>query len=75
MQKEKFYREIADILEVDDLTDTDILANYATWDSLSILSAVAMIGSRYRVNLTARDLRSVATAGELYDLVAAHCYS
>ena len=67
---EDFYRKIAEILEVDEVNASDVLADFPEWDSLSVLSAIAMIGKDYGVNLMARDLRGVATAQTLRDLVA-----
>jgi acyl carrier protein len=66
---EGFYEKIAEILEVDTLNASDELADFPEWDSLSVLSAIAMIGADYGVNLTAADLRGVATAEALRDLV------
>jgi acyl carrier protein len=67
---EAFYEKIAEILEVDVVNASDVLTDFAEWDSLSVLSAIAMIGADYGVNLTAADLRGVATAQALRDLVA-----
>ena len=65
-----FYVKLADILEVDEIKLTDTLESFSGWDSLGMLSVIAMIGSEFGVNLTARDLRGVDTAQGLYDLVA-----
>lgn len=65
-----FYGKIAEILEVDDVKASDVLADFPEWDSLSVLSVIAMVGSDYGVNLVAGDLRGVATAQGLRDLVA-----
>ena len=42
-----FYEKIAEILEVDTVNATDVLADFAEWDSLSVLSAIAMVGADY----------------------------
>ena len=65
-----FYEKIAEILEVDAVNAADVLADFPEWDSLSVLSAIAMISADYGVNLTAANLRGVATAQALRDLVA-----
>jgi acyl carrier protein len=65
-----FYEKIAEILEVDAVKSSDVLADFPEWDSLSVLSAIAMISADYGVNLTAANLRGVATAEALRDLVA-----
>jgi acyl carrier protein len=66
-----FYEKIAEILEVDVVNPSDVLADFPEWDSLSVLSFIAMVGADYGVNLTAADLRGAATAQALHDLVAA----
>ena len=66
-----FYEKIAEILEVDTVNASDVLADFEEWDSLSVLSTIAMIGTDYGVNLVAGDLRRVSTAEALRDLVAA----
>ena len=68
---EEFYKRVAEILEVEEVKGSDVLESFPEWDSLSMLSVIAMVGSNYGVNLTARDVRSVATAEGLHDLVAA----
>lgn len=65
-----FYEKIAEILEVDVVNASDVLADFEEWDSLSVLSAIVMISADYGVNLTAANLRGVATAQALRDLVA-----
>jgi acyl carrier protein len=65
-----FYGKIAEILEVDAVNPSDLLADFPEWDSLSVLSVIAMAGSDYGVVLTAADLRGVGTAQGLHDLVA-----
>lgn len=66
---DEFCKQLAEILELDEVTASDVLENFPEWDSLSVLSVVAMIDAQYRVNLTATDLRTVRTAQSLYELV------
>ena len=66
---EEFLKKIADILEEDELKETDELKSFAQWDSLSVLSVIAMLDANYGVNLRAADLATVNTAGELWKLV------
>ena len=66
---EEFLKKIADILEEEELKETDELKSFAQWDSLSVLSVIAMLDANYGVNLRAADLATVNTAGELWKLV------
>ena len=66
---EEFNIELAEILEVDEVRASDVLANFPTWDSLSVLSVIVMIQRKYSVILGAADLRGVHTVETLYELV------
>jgi acyl carrier protein len=66
---EEFYGKLADILEVDEVKGSDVLEDFAEWDSLSVLSVIAMIDAQYGVNLTAADLKGIGSAQALYELV------
>ena len=59
------YIQLADILEVDQVNADDILSGFEYWDSLTVLSILAMFDADYGVNLTAADVRAMQTAGEL----------
>lgn len=65
-----FLKEVADVMDIQELQLSDVLESYPEWDSLSILSVIAMVGCKYGVNLTAREVRRAGTAKDLYDLVA-----
>ena len=65
----EFLKKIASILEVDDVKETDDLKAFPQWDSLSVLSVIAMLDASYGVNLRAADFGSVKTAGDLWKLV------
>lgn len=67
---EEFNRELADILEVDDVRPGDVLADFEAWDSLSVLSVIVMIQRKYDVTLNASDMKETKTAQDLHDLVA-----
>lgn len=66
---EQFYSKLAEILEVDDVKEDALLESFPAWDSLGVLSAIAMVDSQYGVNLTALDLAGIKTADEFARLV------
>ena len=66
---EEFLKKIAEILEQQEVKETDALKSYAQWDSLSVLSVIAMLDSSYGVNLPAAELENINTAGDLWNLV------
>ncbi len=62
-------QKLADILEVQSVNDTDSLKEFDEWDSLTSLSMIAMIDADYNVNLTAEELVSLNTVGELKNYI------
>lgn len=65
----EFLEKIGGILEVEGVKETDDLKAFPQWDSLSVLSVIAMLDSNYGVNLRAADFQTVTTAGDLWNLV------
>lgn len=60
-----FYDNMAEILEVDEVKPNDILQDFENWDSLTILSVLAMLDANFGVNMTAKNLQKIETVGEL----------
>jgi acyl carrier protein len=65
----EYLDKIAKILEVDSVSDADDLKAFPQWDSLTVLSVIAMLDADYGVNLRAADLQEAASAGALWKLV------
>ena len=65
----EFITKLADILEVESVTESDLLEDFQEWDSLSVLSVIAMLDSEYRINLNAEDLKVAKTVAELWQIV------
>lgn len=66
---EKFIAELAEILELDELAPSTKLEDLPEFDSLSILSIIAMVDSNFGVNLSAANVRDAGTPAGLYALV------
>ncbi len=66
----EFYAQLAVILEEDAIGPDDVLRDFEEWDSLSVLSIVALANSKHGVVLGGDDIASVRTAGELAELIA-----
>ena len=64
-----FYKKLSDILEVDNVKDSDILRGFEYWDSLTILSILAMLDSDFSIYMTAEELDSCSTVKDLYFMV------
>jgi acyl carrier protein len=66
---ESFLQELANILEVDKVEPGDVLVDFEDWDSLSVLSAIAMIDGKYHVSVSAGEINRAVTAQALFDVV------
>lgn len=71
MDKTEFYGKLAEILDVETLRGDDILRDCEQWDSLAVLSVLAMASASYGVNISAAEIRSVTTCADLSSLVEA----
>lgn len=65
----EFLQKLAGILEVEAVNEGDDLKAFPSWDSLAVLSVIAMLDSNYGVNLRAADFQTVKTAADLWNLV------
>jgi acyl carrier protein len=65
----EFLTKMAGILEVDEVKENDELKAFSQWDSLSVLSVIAMLDADYHVNLHASDFGAIKSVGELWGLV------
>ena len=69
MSKEEFVQELIEILENEDVNENTAFRELDEWDSLAALSTISMIDGEFRVTVNNKDLRSVETVGELYDMI------
>jgi acyl carrier protein len=71
MNRSEFIRQIEDILEIDEntLTGAEPLENYEGWDSLGLLSVIAMADEQFDIVLEGEALQNVKTTDDLVRLV------
>lgn len=69
MDKEKFLIDLADILEEEVVNESNVLAEFDAWDSLSILSIIAYAQEHFKIQLKNQEIRDVETVGELISLI------
>ena len=65
----EFLQKLADCLDRSSVSEEDVIVEFPEWDSLSVLSVIAMLDADYGVNLVAGDLRGVRTSADLWALV------
>jgi acyl carrier protein len=68
---DSFYADLAGIMEVGEIQEHDVLRGLPEWDSLTALSVIAHVRTRYGLTLSATDLRAVETASDLRNLIEA----
>ena len=66
---EEFLINIAEIVEVESVSPHDVLSSFEMWDSLTILSIIALVDGEYSVSLTNSDVEEAVTVESLYRLV------
>lgn len=69
MSKEEFVQELIEILENEDVNENTAFRELDEWDSLAALSTISMVDDEFGVTINNKDLRSVETVGELYDMI------
>lgn len=71
MDKNKFYEQMAQILDAEEVKPENVLKEFETWDSLAVLSVMAMADAKFGVALKAEEMRSAVTAADLEMLLEA----
>ena len=66
MDKNAFLDELANILDEDSVSESAKLRDYPSWDSLAVLSIVAMADSKFGFTLTFPDVRGLDTVADLW---------
>ncbi len=71
MKKSEFYRELEEVLEADSgsISGDEVLADFDAWDSLAVLTFIAMVDEKFEVTLTASKLALVKTVTDLVALL------
>ena len=69
MTKEECVQEFAELLENEEINENTKFRELDEWDSLAALSTISTIDDEFGVTINNKDLRSVETVSELYDLV------
>ena len=67
---EQFIERIIDVMDIEEeITADTILENLEEWDSLSIVSFMAMANASYGKKIVAADVKMAKTVADLYELV------
>lgn len=66
---EELIVKLAELLEVEELDTTKKFSDYDEWDSLALLSVLAMLDSDYGVSMSGSRLKEFANIGEFCNFV------
>ncbi len=66
MDKSTFLDELANILDETSVDEGATLRDFASWDSLAILSIVSMADSKFGFTLTFPDVKGLTTVADLW---------
>ena len=66
---ENFEIDLAELLEVQSVNEEDLLQEFKCWDSLTVLSIIAMSDDKYKVILSAREINASVTVKGLKNLI------
>ena len=70
MTKDTFIEKMTDILDAEDEISLDTnLSDLEEWDSLSIVSYIAMANASCGMKVDVKKVREAVTIGDLYDLL------
>lgn len=72
MELKDFIEKFADAIELDDATQLSGSTEFKEldeWSSLGALDIIAMVDDEYDVTITGKDIRSVSTIEELFNLI------
>jgi acyl carrier protein len=71
MDKNEFIEKVKEILELEDvsLTENSNLNDFEEYDSISILSVIALIDESFNMKLTSEELESITTVNSLITLI------
>jgi len=77
MDVETFLREFAEILEIpsSEITQATELASLKNWDSMTVLSFMALVDEKFGGEVNPDDIETAQTVGDLYRLASAQASS
>jgi acyl carrier protein len=65
----KSFEEAVEDVEVGSLSGDTVYRSLEPWDSLAVLTVIAMVDAEYDLRLKARELKQIETLSELHALL------
>lgn len=67
---EQFKEKLADILEVSSITHSDVIKDFDSWDSLTLLSLIAVVDAEFNIQINAASFEEIRTIGDLLEYIS-----
>tara|TARA_X000000368_G_C22864872_1_gene638227 strand:- start:595 stop:825 length:231 start_codon:yes stop_codon:yes gene_type:complete len=69
IETEKFLNRLSKILEVKKIKDQDKFEKLKEWDSLAMLSVIALVNEMYKITISAGDFKKFKKVGNLLSFI------
>ena len=67
---EQFKEKLTDILEVSSISDSDVIKDFDSWDSLTLLSLIAVVDAEFNIQINAGSFEEILTIGDLLEYIS-----
>ncbi len=67
---EHFKQKLVDIFEVSNISESDVIKDFDSWDSLTLLSLIAVVDSEYNIQINASLFEEIITIGDLLQYIS-----
>jgi acyl carrier protein len=70
---EHFKQKLVDIFEVSNISESDVIKDFDSWDSLTLLSLIAVVDAEYNIQINASLFEEIITIGDLSHYISKNC--
>ena len=67
---EQFKEKLVDIFEVSSISNSDVIKQFDSWDSLTLLSLIAVVDSEFDIQINAILFEEIITIGDLLEYIS-----
>ncbi len=66
---DKYLEFLKELLEEENINQSDVLTSFEAWDSLTILSIIASADEQFNITINSKEILEANTVGGLIDLI------
>ena len=67
---EQFKEKLVEIFEVSSISNSDVIKDFDSWDSLTLLSLIAVVDSEFDIQINAILFEEIITIGDLLEYIS-----